>query len=80
VVIDPNLFNTIGYGLAHDKPEYQGLSRLNIRNRGVAEKGIQLEISRGLRVPCLNLSPVEGRQTLTLQFTAFVAALRHALK
>lgn len=63
----------------HKRIDLQGMSPKNICNRGISGKGVQLELSRGLRATFFeNLSPL-GRTQTTHMFHQFVEAVRRAL-
>jgi phage replication-related protein YjqB (UPF0714/DUF867 family) len=63
----------------HRDPRLQGLERSNICNRGRSRKGVQLELSRGVRREMFASLSREGRKHPTARFGAFVAALRSVL-
>lgn len=63
----------------HKKPSMQGIAKANICNRGSSGKGVQLELSKGLRRKFfMSMTPI-GRQQPTERFHAFVSAVRNAL-
>jgi phage replication-related protein YjqB (UPF0714/DUF867 family) len=63
-----------------DKPRLEGWSRTNVCNRGRRSKGIQLEITDGLRSTFFyRLSPRSERRRTTSEFARFVSAVRNAL-
>jgi phage replication-related protein YjqB (UPF0714/DUF867 family) len=64
----------------HPNPELQGLEPRNICNRGKLHRGVQLELSRGLRERMFESLSKDGRQNTTPTFNAFVHAIRSALK
>lgn len=60
-------------------PSGAGAAALNICNRGGRRRGVQIELSLGLRRACfLSISAV-GRQTTTATFARLVAAIRDGL-
>jgi phage replication-related protein YjqB (UPF0714/DUF867 family) len=59
----------------HDDPDLQGTNSKNICNRGRRERGVQLEITYGLRSDLMAAAPPEGAPTLA----AFAAAVRNAI-
>lgn len=61
------------------RPEIQGQSENNICNRCRSGKGVQLEISRGLRKNMFKDLTREGRKNRTTIFHAFVPVLRDVL-
>ena len=61
------------------RPEIQGQSENNICNRCWSGKGVQLEISRGLRKSMFKDLTREGRKSRTTIFHAFVSVLRDVL-
>jgi phage replication-related protein YjqB (UPF0714/DUF867 family) len=61
------------------RPEIQGQSENNICNRCQSGKGVQLEISRGLRKNMFKDLTREGRKNRTLTFNQFVKAIREVL-
>jgi phage replication-related protein YjqB (UPF0714/DUF867 family) len=63
----------------HADPRLQGLEPANLCNRGTSGRGVQLEISRGLRAQMFDSLSREGRKHPTARFRAFVAALRSVL-
>ena len=63
----------------HEDPNLQGLEPANLCNRGKSGRGVQLEISRGLRAQMFDSLSREGRKHPTAKFRAFVAALRSVL-
>jgi phage replication-related protein YjqB (UPF0714/DUF867 family) len=60
----------------HPSPDLQGLEPNNLCNRGQAGKGVQLELSRELRLQMFESLSRQGRQRIRPKFRAFVAALR----
>ena len=61
------------------RPELQGQRENNICNRCKGGRGVQLEISRGLRKRMFRDLTREGRKNGTTIFHAFVSALRDVL-
>lgn len=59
----------------HDDPGLQGINSKNICNRGRRTRGVQLEISNGLRSSLMATAPSEGAPTLA----TFAAAVRTAI-
>lgn len=65
----------------HDNHALQGRNTANICNRGQNARGIQLELSNGLRRSFFqSLSTRHGRQTKTESFDRFVAAVRRGCR
>ena len=63
----------------HDNPLLQGLDQANICNRTANRIGIQLELSRGLRLSFFQSLSGNGRRTKTERFYEFVAGVREAI-
>ncbi len=64
----------------HTDPGLQGTDPKNICNRGTTGRGVQLELSEGLRRTFFKgLKPKSQRETKTDRFWQFVAALREAI-
>ena len=63
----------------HDNPSLQGASPHNICNRGLLNKGVQLEITKGLRRRLFESLTSKGRERTTNEFKSFVSAIREAL-
>lgn len=63
----------------HENPNLQGLDKGNICNRGQTGRGVQLELSHGLRVSFFASLHKSGRQRPTEQFFRFVNAMRNGL-
>jgi len=61
------------------RPELQGRRENNVCNRCKGGRGVQLEISHGLRERMFRDLTPEGRQNVTTIFHAFVSALRDVL-
>ena len=61
------------------RPEIQGQSEKNFCNRCRSGKGIQLELSRGLRKSMFKDLTREGRKSRTAIFHAFVSVIRDVL-
>jgi phage replication-related protein YjqB (UPF0714/DUF867 family) len=70
-------FEASGFKTAmHDNPDLQGIDPRNICNRGRRGRGVQLEISFGLRAALMGAAPQQNVPTLG----AFVGAVRAAIK
>lgn len=63
----------------HDNPELQGTATENICNRARNGRGVQLELSKGLRETFFSSLTRAGRQVRTKEFDRFVAAIRKAI-
>jgi phage replication-related protein YjqB (UPF0714/DUF867 family) len=63
----------------HDNPNLQGLDKNNICNRSQTRRGVQLELSRGLRTSFFRSLDRGGRQHLTELFHRFVNAVRKGI-
>lgn len=63
----------------HVNPSLQGTSSYNICNRGQRSKGVQLELSRGLRQTLFQSLSSAGRKSVTPGFYRFVQAVRRGL-
>jgi phage replication-related protein YjqB (UPF0714/DUF867 family) len=63
----------------HPDPKLQGCHEANICNRGTSARGVQLELSKGLRRTFFQSLSSKGRQTKTERFDQFVAAVRRAI-
>lgn len=63
----------------HDNPKLQGKSIANICNRGEKNRGVQLELSEGLRKTFFTSLKSADRNHPTAAFLAFVAAVSRAL-
>lgn len=63
----------------HPDPNLQGREPTNLCNRGECGKGVQLEISRGIRRQMFRSLSRTGRRHMTARFRAFVAAVRSVL-
>jgi len=61
------------------KPSLQGTHALNVCNRGRAGRGVQLEITYGLRKKMFAALGKSNQKNHTRTFRAFVSALREAL-
>jgi len=59
----------------HNDPDLQGINSKNICNRGRRGRGVQLEITYGLRSDLMATAPSEGAPTLA----TFAAAVRTAI-
>ncbi len=64
---------------ANDDPQFQGLSKMNICNRGRAGRGVQLELTRGLRLDMFSGLDTTSREIRKPLFEKFVSAIRSAL-
>jgi phage replication-related protein YjqB (UPF0714/DUF867 family) len=60
----------------HSNPALQGSDPANICNRGTSGRGVQLELSNGLRKTFFSSLTRAGRLTPTKEFGKFVAAVR----
>jgi len=63
----------------HHNPLLQGTHDANICNQGASCRGVQMELSKGLRTSFFKSLTAKGRQTTTPQFEKFVAAIRRGL-
>jgi phage replication-related protein YjqB (UPF0714/DUF867 family) len=63
----------------HADPDLQGLEPANLCNRGRSGQGVQLELSRAVRLTMFESLSRRGRTRPTARFRAFVAALRDVL-
>ena len=63
----------------HPNQELQGCDLKNLCNRGTSGRGVQLELSKGLRLSFFPTLSESGRMTRTQRFLEFVAAVREAL-
>jgi phage replication-related protein YjqB (UPF0714/DUF867 family) len=63
----------------HENPNLQGLDKNNICNRGQTGRGVQLELSHGLRASFFRSLGKSGRQHSNDQFFRFVNAMRSGL-
>lgn len=63
-----------------ERPGLRGIHPENICNRGKAEKGVQLELSRGLRETLFGNLDHRSLRYKTVMFYQFVETLREALK
>ena len=85
--LDEDLSGLIGAALEaqgfavgrHPDPQLQGRDPENLCNRGVAGKGVQLELSRAVRMDMFTSLSREGRKYKTATFHAFVDAVRGVL-
>ncbi len=68
-----------GFSVA-DHPKLRGISRKNICNRGMEKRGLQLEISRGLREKFFDNALGSAILAPTLYFHFFVRTIRGVLK
>lgn len=60
-------------------PQWTGMDPANICNRARSGRGVQVELSRGLRASFFASLKRDGRRFATPRFAAFVAAMRSAL-
>ena len=63
----------------HPNRKLQGCDLKNLCNRGTSGRGVQLELSKGLRLSFFPKLSESGRMTRTQRFLEFVAAVREAL-
>jgi phage replication-related protein YjqB (UPF0714/DUF867 family) len=63
----------------HTNPDLQGRHQNNICNRGIRGRGVQLELSRGLRERFFESLSSEGRTQPREELDSFAAAVRTAL-
>ena len=70
---------TFGFKAVGDSASRPGLDPRNICNRGASGKGVQLEISKGLRLAMFEGLAREQRQYTTPHFGRFVLAVRGVL-
>jgi phage replication-related protein YjqB (UPF0714/DUF867 family) len=63
----------------HENPNLQGRDKNNICNRGESGRGVQLELSNGLRALFFRTLARNGRQHPTEQFGRFVNAVRRGI-
>jgi phage replication-related protein YjqB (UPF0714/DUF867 family) len=63
----------------HPQRRLQGLEPENVCNRGKSGKGVQFELSRGVRESMFKSLSREGRKCPTARFRAFVEAIRGVL-
>lgn len=63
----------------HHNPLLQGAHHANICNQGASGRGVQMELSKGLRASFFESLTAKGRQTMTPQFEKFVTAIRRGL-
>ncbi len=68
-----------GFRVAQDTTVHGGTDRANICNRCAGGRGLQLELSRGLRVGMFAGLRASERQVRTASFAAFVGAIRAVL-
>jgi phage replication-related protein YjqB (UPF0714/DUF867 family) len=64
---------------AHNNPELQGVHPENICNRGQSAAGVQLEVSRALRLELFPSLLAKGRAAPRQRFHEFVRAVRQGL-
>jgi phage replication-related protein YjqB (UPF0714/DUF867 family) len=65
---------------SHSDPRLQGRDPDNICNRGTSGAGVQLELSRTVRLEMFESLSTEGRKHTTQRFGDFVEAVRTALE
>ena len=65
--------------MEHGNPRLQGRDAMNICNRGVSGRGMQLELARGLRQTFFKSLNKEGLRERTPRFVQFCGAVRAAL-
>jgi phage replication-related protein YjqB (UPF0714/DUF867 family) len=63
----------------HPRASFSGQSRYNICNRGQSSRGVQLELSAGLRRKIFSVSPDRSVWETTPLFDLFVTTVRQAL-
>ena len=63
----------------HENPALQGTHASNICNKGSTGRGIQLELSRGLRQVLVDDTNLSQQPRLTERLTVFCSAVRQAL-
>jgi phage replication-related protein YjqB (UPF0714/DUF867 family) len=63
----------------HPNPRLQGTEPENLCNRGASGRGVQLEISRGVRKQMFSSLSREGRKCTTVRFRDFVEAIASVL-
>ena len=63
----------------HNNFGLQGTSINNICNRGIRERGVQLELARGLRETFFNSLSAEGRKKTTKKLNDFASAVQQGL-
>ena len=64
----------------HGDPDLQGLEAKNLCNRGTSKAGVQLELSRAVRLTMFESLSRAGRKKPTRRFDAFVRAVRKTLE
>lgn len=64
----------------HDDSALSGLVTDNICNKGIGGKGVQLELSRGLRETLFQSLSAQGRHQPTPAFEQFVTSVRNGLR
>ncbi len=63
----------------HPNPKLQGIEPQNLCNRGQFGKGVQFELSRGVRDRMFSSLLANGRRETTSEFSAFVDTVRNVL-
>ena len=69
-----------GFNARTDNPNLPGLANTNICNRGVRHRGVQLELTNGLRASLFSSLTSAGRKTPSARFSDFVQAVRYGLR
>lgn len=69
-----------GFNARNDNPNLQGLADSNICNRGLRRRGVQLELTRGLRASLFSSLTSAGRKSPSVRFAEFVQAVRYGLR
>lgn len=64
----------------HDNPDLHGTAPANVCNRGTRKAGVQLELSKGLRLAFFESRTCEGRRRATSELKRFADAVREALR
>jgi phage replication-related protein YjqB (UPF0714/DUF867 family) len=64
----------------HPDGDLQGRDLKNLCNRGTTRAGLQLELSKGVRLTLFESLSAEGRKHKKPRFGVFVTALRRALR
>lgn len=68
-----------GFKATRDRSHHSGTFSSNLCNSGVTSKGVQLEISRGLRLTMFKSLDRRGRRFKTTRFQEFVRVIRDVL-
>jgi phage replication-related protein YjqB (UPF0714/DUF867 family) len=69
-------FTDMGISVKRHRPTMQGIAEANVCNRARSHCGVQLEVSRGLRRTFFDSLSREGRESKTMHFDKFIAAVR----